>query len=293
MALKVVLSVMALASLLLLVQVEAGRPKKATEWRGVDLKKAEEALESGDMPDLVMDDHDLFSKEMDDRRKGIKKNKLDPNTQLKDPMEHMKHSQAMSGATMIFATLKPRDPNGKRWRLSKVSYQWQELLKTAMLDAKVFDITDKKEDPESNDTEPQRLLISAMMGWKGYEIRDFFLSQPEIAELEWDQVKYTPDDLDADGKFKGGTTVGKADDPLKQFRQNQGMFQAQAAAAAAGTQLPDNFAEIAAAQGLNLGGGLSKKKKKLSKKAKAKAKKAKLAAKKKKQMEEEAEDDEL
>jgi hypothetical protein len=49
-------------------------------------------------------------------------------------------------------------------------------------------------------------------GWRSYELRDFLLRKEELESLEWDQVKYTPADLDKEGKFIGGVRGDKAAD---------------------------------------------------------------------------------
>ena len=134
---------------------------------------------------------------------------------------------------MMFVSLKPRDTKGKPWTkksLERLSIDWSSMVKTAGLEAKVYDISEGAQDtptktrrPSGSFTEtptptatpypPARMLVSMNSGWRGYDLRDFMLRREEVESLEWDQVKYTPDDLDADGNFKGGVT-GKNAAPL-------------------------------------------------------------------------------
>jgi hypothetical protein len=102
----------------------------------------------------------------------------------------------------------------------QLSAEWTAMLKTAGLDAKAYDISDpndqmptprkKGESPTSAPRPPPRLLVSMNSGWRGYDLRDFVLRQPQTESVEWDQVKYTPDDLDAEGNFKGGVKGANA-----------------------------------------------------------------------------------
>lgn len=126
---------------------------------------------------------------------------------------------------MMFASVKNDQPDGTPYfkrDLERLSSRWQSMLKTAGLDAKVYDISDpdvgekkpkkKRVCPEGEECpetptpspHPPRVLLSLNTGWRGYELRDFMLRQPELVSLEWDSVKFTPSDLDEDGNFKGG-----------------------------------------------------------------------------------------
>jgi hypothetical protein len=144
--------------------------------------------------------------------------------------EWLRHTQAMSGPAMMFVSLKERDPKGALWTkktLERLSGEWSAMCKTAGLEAKVYDISEGAQDQPSKTRRPtgsvtptptktlppSRMLVSMNSGWRGYDLRDFILRRPETESLEWDQVKYTPDDLDADGNFKGGVT-GKNAAPI-------------------------------------------------------------------------------
>jgi hypothetical protein len=105
---------------------------------------------------------------------------------------------------MFFCTLKPLSPKtGKAWDaegIKYVAFEWRELLKTMGIEAQAYDIGDEAGKARGD---PVRILVTTQTGWKGYEMRDFLLRQPELAEVEWDQVKYTPEDLEKIEKTKG------------------------------------------------------------------------------------------
>ncbi len=106
----------------------------------------------------------------------------------RDKSEWLKHSNAMSGPTMMFATLKQPKAgvDYTKDELGKVTQKWRELLLTAGLEATCYDIGTNK------------VLLTTQQGWRGYELRDFVMQQSELEELEWDQVRYTPGEkLDA------------------------------------------------------------------------------------------------
>ena len=137
---------------------------------------------------------------------------------------------------MMFASVKDNQPDGTPYfkrDLERLSGRWQSMLKTAGLDAKVYDISDpdvgeqkkpkkKKVCPEGEECpeeptptpHPPRLLVSLNTGWRGYELRDFVLRQPELVSLEWDSVKFTPADLDEDGNFRGGVRSSTGGMPI-------------------------------------------------------------------------------
>lgn len=128
---------------------------------------------------------------------------------------------------MMFASVHDNQPDGTPYfkrDLEKLSGLWQGMLKTAGLDAKVYDISDpdvgqtkpKKTAPgaPTPTPHPPRLLVSLNAGWRGYELRDFLLRRPELTSLEWDSVKFTPADLDEEGNFRGGVRSEKGGMPL-------------------------------------------------------------------------------
>ena len=130
----------------------------------------------------------------------------------------------------MFVSLKDHDKDGKPWTKKKLDYlsgEWSALVKTAGLEAKVYDISEGAQDTPSKTRRPSgsftptptktlpptRFLVSMNSGWRGYDLRDFILRRPETESMEWDQVKYTPADLDEDGNFKGGV-LGKDASPI-------------------------------------------------------------------------------
>jgi hypothetical protein len=177
--------------------IEAGDPliDRRKRWDAMNWTQAEKDLEEGDDEEILETEDSLFMKEMEKRRnRGTGLMPPPEEVGLKDPTEWVKHSQAMSGPAMLFCTLKSSDEEGKPWEnktIEKVAFQWRELLKTGGLEASVYDITDKTSDKS---TQP-KFLVTTQSGWTAYEIRDFILERPEVTDLEWDQVKYTPADL--------------------------------------------------------------------------------------------------
>ena len=123
----------------------------------------------------------------------------------------------------MFVSLKDVDKDGKPWTKRSLDYlssEWSAMVKTAGLEAKVYDISEGAQDTPSKTRRPSgsftptptkslppaRMLVSMNSGWRGYDLRDFLLRRAETESLEWDQVKYTPADLDEEGNFKGGVT---------------------------------------------------------------------------------------
>ena len=149
-----------------------------------------------------------------ERRKGQGMRPPEPGVALKDPAEWVKHSQAMSGPAMLFCTLVAKNPrDGEPWKnetVNRVAFEWRELLKTGGLEAAVYDISDEK---------AKRMLVTMHAGWNAYELRDFLLRRPELEELEWDSVKYHPEDIAMLEANRGKPTT----DPLKQMRAEMNM----------------------------------------------------------------------
>jgi hypothetical protein len=165
----------------------------------------------------------------------------------RDPTEWVKHQQAMSGPAMLFCTLvakNPRTSPAQPWTnasVSTVAFEWRELLRTAGIEAQVFDISDveskapepspgadaaaKADAADADAARPApRLLVTTNTGWRGYEVRDFLIKQPELAEMEWDQVKYHPGDeanmiRPGDAGHAGGSGAG---DPMAAIRAAMG-----------------------------------------------------------------------
>ena len=179
------------------------------DWDKMDWDKAEKQLEEGDDEELLERDDAKYQAELE-RRRGQGMTPPPPEVGLKDPAEWVKHTQAMSGPAMLFCTLTDVDPrDGKPWTnetTNRAAYEWRELLKTGGLEAQVYDISDDK---------AKRMLVTMNQGWNAYELRDFLLRQPELKEMEWDQVKYSPSDLEKLERSKGK----KRADPLKNLRR--------------------------------------------------------------------------
>ena len=181
------------------------------DWDKMAWTKAEKELEDGDEPEELETDDKAHMKEME-RRRGLGMQPPPSSVGLKDPAEWVKHTQAMAGPAMLFCTLVEQDPrDGKPWAnesLQRMAYEWRELLKTGGLEASVYDISDATS---------KRMLVTMQSGWNAYDLRDFLLQRPELEELEWDQVKYHPEDL-AQIQANVGAPIS---DPLAGFRAQQ------------------------------------------------------------------------
>lgn len=46
--------------------------------------------------------------------------------------------------------------------------------------------------------EPTIVLCTLMKGWHGMRMRDFMLQQPGVVTVEWNQIKYKPEDFKKD-----------------------------------------------------------------------------------------------
>ena len=208
-------SALALSALVLsAAALAAGAVRVSTsrkDWDKMDWDKAEKQLEEGDEPEELESDDKAHMKEME-RRRGLGMQPPPASVGLKDPAEWVKHTQAMAGPAMLFCTLLEKDPrDGKPWAnesLQRMAYEWRELLKTGGLEASVYDISDEK---------AKRMLVTMQSGWNAYDLRDFLLQRPELDELEWDQVKYHPQDLEQI-RANAGKPIS---DPLAGFRAQQ------------------------------------------------------------------------
>lgn len=172
------------------------------DWDKIDWDAAERALEEGDDPELLASEDAAKIASME-KRKAAGLVMPDGNVKLKDPTEWVRHTNAMTGPTMQFVTLRDSaapvakegqgGQGGRRlpWSqqskavLEELTTRWKELLHTAGIEAACYDIGEG------------RVLVSLQEGWRGYELRDFLLAQPEVEEIEWDSVKY-----------KGGEELG-------------------------------------------------------------------------------------
>jgi hypothetical protein len=54
----------------------------------------------------------------------------------------------------------------------------------------------------------RQMVVTLQHGWRGYEVRDFLLKQPEVTAVEWDNVKTVPDRLLAHGGGRAGSAAG-------------------------------------------------------------------------------------
>jgi hypothetical protein len=155
----------ACAWLLLSCACVAGAPAGA-KWRRarVDWDAVERELEVGDDPALAVSEDALAIADMERRRA------LAP-----EPGVAAAHAAAQAGPTMLFAGLRAGAGAGAGGGGGDaLANAWRELLHTAGIDVAVYDVA------------PRRLLVALQRGWRGAEVRDFLLAQPEVADVEWD-----------------------------------------------------------------------------------------------------------
>lgn len=86
----------------------------------------------------------------------------------------------------------------------------------------MYDISEHAKDKTTNvptgHVEP-KLLVTLQTGWRGYELRDFLLEREELEELEWDQVKYSPSDLEAIRANRGAGNAFASKDPMAAIKR--------------------------------------------------------------------------
>jgi hypothetical protein len=223
--------------------VLAGRPlvKGARDWDSVDWEAADKSLEAGDEEEELRTEDSIAIAETE-RRKKMGIGMPEPGTKLKDPTEWVRHTQAMSGPTMMFVTLKNGTaPNGEPWvnqtekQLGELTMRWRDMLKTDGIEATAYNIDEG------------RVLLSLQTGWRGYDVRDFLLTQPEVEELEWDSVKFAPgEDLPArptDMKEKPGEDMMGTISRALAKEAKEKAKKAKKAAAGAGREAPVKAAE--------------------------------------------------
>jgi hypothetical protein len=172
------------------------------------------ALEDGDDAELLLSEEQLLAREYEQRnhaKDGIDMDRLSQRVQAGDEeaVEEATHQQAMSGPTMLFASLTDDVPSSMResladyrrrraveghdvgpeldpdapltWTdqmLEALSTQWKEMLFAAGLSGEVYRL------------EPQSLMVGLQRGWHGKEVKDFLLGQPEVKEVTWDGKTY-------------------------------------------------------------------------------------------------------
>lgn len=70
------------------------------------------------------------------------------------------------------------------------------MLHMAGIEAQVYDMGEST------------VVVTLQHGWRGYEVRDFLLAQPEVREVDWDGVKSTPGAPSGPGAGVGGGESG-------------------------------------------------------------------------------------
>ena len=158
----------------LLLTLARSAPRR--DWRArIDWDAMEHSLEEGDDPELLVSEDALLIREMERRRAAA----LEPpegGVPQRGEGDWMRHTAAHGGPTMLFAELRPGAWSAAE--LAALSDEWMELLKTAGIEATVYEVS------------PGRLLVTLQTGWRGYEVREFLLRQAVVAEVSWNQHTY-------------------------------------------------------------------------------------------------------
>ena len=58
--------------------------------------------------------------------------------------------------------------------------RWQKLYLGGLDDATCYKVDGRK------------ILVTLKRGWRGAELKEFLLNEPTVVQVEWEQVKYTP-----------------------------------------------------------------------------------------------------
>ena len=66
-----------------------------------------------------------------------------------------------------------------------------------------------------------QMIVTLQHGWRGYEVRDFLLQQPEVTAVEWDTVKTVPDRLKPSTIAKPSKKGGKKKEQSKLKRKKR------------------------------------------------------------------------
>ncbi|GMH80671.1 hypothetical protein TL16_g08644 [Triparma laevis f. inornata] len=165
------------------------------DWSAVDWNKLEEDWSDGDDPELLKNEDEALQAEMEKKKAELEEEGA-PNMRRLARMDPQQAKQAVAnadagnqgGPTMMFVDLKSNmgqsgvntDGSDRTWfeeDLNFISQQWKDLLKTAGFDATLYNI------------EGDRLLVSVQKGWHGMDIRNFFLTRPEVTMLTWNGVE--------------------------------------------------------------------------------------------------------
>ncbi|GMH74915.1 hypothetical protein TrST_g674 [Triparma strigata] len=176
--------------------------KGSKDWSAVDWNKLEEDWSEGDEEELLKNEDEVLQAEMEKKKKELEEAGA-PDVRRLARMDPQQAKQAVAnaeagnqgGPTMMFVDLHPNmgqsginsDSSDRTWfesDLNFISQQWKDLLKTAGFDATLYNI------------EGDRLLVSVQKGWHGMDIRNFFLTRPEVNMLTWNGVETMSQDYE-------------------------------------------------------------------------------------------------
>uniref|UniRef100_A0A7S2RHB1 Mesoderm development candidate 2 n=1 Tax=Rhizochromulina marina TaxID=1034831 RepID=A0A7S2RHB1_9STRA len=175
-------------ALLALLALAWGRSSK--DWGKVDFDALEEEWKYGDEEDELITDDELLFREMQRRREqGIDIKNLD--------VERVKHQQSMAGPTMMFIELRPREGGYAEEELYNITGIWKDLMYTGGLTVTFFNI------------ENDKVLCSMQKGWDGIQVKEFLLTQSQVAKVTWDNQDYVPEGYDSSPPPRG-ESAGKA-----------------------------------------------------------------------------------
>lgn len=154
-------------------------------WKGI-----ENDWKAGDSAPELESDEDLLRKEMDKRKQN---SEIDINTlEGKDPRAAMAAMAQPhnSGPTIIFITMPDeclieddwcREEGGNIWQkddTERMGWQWKEQLSLGGVDVTPYAI------------EADQLLLTLQRGWRGDQLKDFLLDQPQVVQIRWNDVDY-------------------------------------------------------------------------------------------------------
>jgi len=172
-----------------------GRRKKRSgkDWGSIDFEKMEKEWESNDEADELKTEHQFFEEAINRRKEAANGGASGIDLEAMRGMDaasikaKLAHTQADTGAAMIFITLAPLQVDGSEWDLDAENKQaglLSALLKTGGINLNAYRI------------DPRRLLVSTMTGWYGQDIVDFLLTQACVMKVTWDSVDYENADVE-------------------------------------------------------------------------------------------------
>lgn len=181
--------VVGLVFLCLLAGIPSGVSKRrsAKDWDKIATHRLgdvdQQWRDGDDEAELITEDQEEY-KRMEARKNAHAQ--VPTNFESVDPHEWMKHQQAVTGPTMVFAKLNHTMKIGKKLTKADTedfAFMWKELLFLGGVNVTSYAI------------EFDTILMTLQRGWNGYELKDYLLTKEEVIQVEWDQITYIPDRL--------------------------------------------------------------------------------------------------